>query len=104
MTTNNENGSKIFKALSDTKRLAILELLQSGEKCACDITDCLGIPQSALSYHMKILCAAEIVENRHYGKWIYYKLNQAGTETAIKLLKDLTTIIPNPNNSCRCCK
>lgn len=104
MSTNNEKESKIFKALSDTKRLAILELLQSGEKCACNITDSLNIPQSALSYHMKILCATKIVENRHCGKWIYYKLNQSGTETAIKLLKDLTTTNPNANNNCRCCK
>lgn len=104
MNKNYEKESKIFKALSDTKRLSILKLLQSGEKCACDITNNLNIPQSALSYHMKILCNAQIVENRHDGKWIYYKINKAGSEKIIKFLKNLTIMNHNANNSCRSCK
>lgn len=104
MNKNYEKESKIFKALSDPKRLAILKLLQSGEKCACDITNSLNIPQSALSYHMKILCTAQIVENRHDGKWIYYKTNQARSKETINFLKNLTTIDPNANNSFRSCK
>ena len=48
--------AKIFKALCDEKRLKIISLLRSGEKCACFLIDDMGIGQSALSYHMKILC------------------------------------------------
>ena len=47
---------KIFKAFCDEKRLAIIQLLKSGEKCACVLIEHMNIRQSALSYHMKILC------------------------------------------------
>ena len=40
------NDAKIFKALCDEKRLMILELLQSGEKCACVLIDKMDMGQS----------------------------------------------------------
>ena len=48
--------AKVFKALCDPKRLAILEQLRSGEKCACVLLEPMDLTQSGLSYHMKILC------------------------------------------------
>ena len=62
METKYENMSKIFKALSDTNRLLILNMLRSGEKCACKILEELHIGQSTLSHHMKILCDSGIVK------------------------------------------
>ena len=53
------NDARVFKALCDEKRLAILALLRSGEKCVCDLSEQMKIGQSSLSYHMKILCAAQ---------------------------------------------
>lgn len=82
--------AKIFKALCDEKRLAILNHLKSGEKCACVLIDYMGIGQSALSYHMKILCESGIVTSRQEGKWTHYSLNQKGSEYASKRLLDLT--------------
>ena len=52
---------KIFKALCDTKRLMILDYLKSGEKCACVLIENMNIGQSALSYHMKILCDLSLI-------------------------------------------
>ena len=63
---------KIFKALCDTKRLTILDYLKSGEKCACVLIENMNIGQSALSYHMKILCDSGIVNARQEGKWTHY--------------------------------
>lgn len=82
---------KIFKALSDEKRLFILELLKSGEKCACVLIEKTDISQSALSYHMKILCEAGIVTSRQEGKWTHYRLSRQGQEHAIHCLLELTT-------------
>lgn len=90
-----EKTAKIFKALCDPKRIAIIEILRTGEKCACDLTDTLNIAQSALSYHMKILCESEIVECWYVGKWTHYKISEEGSEFAIKTLKDLTNIKGN---------
>lgn len=86
-----ENTAKIFKAFCDEKRLAVLELLQTGEKCACVLIEKTGISQSALSYHMKILCESEVVESRHDGKWTHYKISSNGSNKAIALLKIITT-------------
>ena len=63
LQTVHQKNAKVFKALCDEKRLAILELLRSGEKCACVLINTLGMGQSAVSYHMKILCESGIVDH-----------------------------------------
>ena len=69
-----QKHAKVFKALCDPNRLAILELLRSGEKCACVLLEQLALRQSGLSYHMKILCESGIVVSRQEGKWTHYRL------------------------------
>lgn len=91
MENNHKRNAKIFKAFCDEKRLAILELLQSGEKCACVLIDQLGIGQSSLSYHMKILCESGVVESRQEGKWTHYRLCKSGSKYAAELVSTLTT-------------
>ena len=86
-----EQHAKIFKAFCDPKRLEILELLKSGEKCACVLLKELNTTQSGLSYHMKILCESKIVTARQEGKWTHYSLNQEGSQYASRLLLELTT-------------
>lgn len=102
MNTIYEHDAKRYKALSDEKRLVILELLRSGEKCACVLIEHMGIAQSALSYHMKILCESNLVKARQDGKWTHYSLNQAGSEYAAKRLLQLTT--PNISQEKTGCK
>ncbi len=94
--------TKIFKALCDTKRLTILDYLKSGEKCACVLIENMKIGQSALSYHMKILCDSGIVTTRQDGKWIHYSLSKSGSEYASKRLLELTT--PSVENQSNCCR
>lgn len=91
MMINYKNDAKIFKALCDEKRLLILELLRSGEKCACVLIDKMNVGQSALSYHMKILCESGIVSSRQDGKWTHYSLNKNGCEYASERLLKITT-------------
>lgn len=86
-----KNDTIIFKALCDEKRLSILELLKGGEKCACVLMKELNIAQSALSYHMKILCESGIVTSRQEGKWTHYTISKSGREYAIKRLTELTS-------------
>ena len=83
--------AKVFKALCDPKRLAILAQLRSGEKCACVLQEPLDLTQSGLSYHMKILCDSGIVIGRQEGKWTHYRLSPAGRDHAVALLQALTT-------------
>jgi len=86
-----ENEAKVFKAFCDPNRLMIIEMLQSGEKCACKLLEELNIVQSTLSHHMKILCESGLVDSNRNGKWMHYSLNKQGFETAIDLLKELST-------------
>ena len=102
MQTVHQRNAKVFKALCDEKRLAILELLRSGEKCACVLIDTLGMGQSAVSYHMKILCESGIVESRQEGKWTHYRLCEAGSQYALELLKQITTP-DTAQGQCACC-
>ena len=91
MDTIHQEHAKIFKALCDAKRLAILEQLRSGEKCACKLQEPLDLTQSGLSSHMKILCDSGIVVSRQEGKWTHYRLSTSGRDYALELLKKLTT-------------
>jgi ArsR family transcriptional regulator, arsenate/arsenite/antimonite-responsive transcriptional repressor len=90
MGTAHQENAAVFKAFCDENRLMILELLRSGEKCACVLLEKLEIGQSTLSYHMKILCDSGVVENRQEGKWTYYKISGEGRRYALELLHSLT--------------
>ena len=66
-----------FKALADTKRLHLLNVLSNkGETCVCDLTDELELPQSKLSYHLKVLMDAGLLMKETRGTWSYYSINE----------------------------
>lgn len=103
LETTYEETTRIFKALCDERRLKVLELLKGGEECACLLLEQLNMAQSSLSYHMKILCDSGIVDSRQDGKWTYYKISESGSDSAIELLKRLTTT-NNIDSISICCK
>lgn len=103
MKTLHQKNAKVFKALCDPKRLAILEQLRSGEKCACVLQEPMELTQSGLSYHMKILCDSGLVESRQEGKWTHYRLSEVGRDKAVELLLSLTTPHTEPENGCPSC-
>lgn len=70
-----ENIAAGFHALSDPLRIRVLELLQHKEQCVCDLCTVLGTTQSKLSFHLKILKEAGLVNSRQQGRWIYYSIN-----------------------------
>lgn len=64
-----------FHALSDSIRIQVLDLLRTRELCVCEIKEILDIPQSKLSFHLKTLREASLVNTRQQGKWTYYSIN-----------------------------
>jgi len=66
--------AKIFNALSDPIRLDIIEFLRDGEKCVCEITPHLKLPQPVVSRHLKILKNAGLVKRRKKATWHMYSL------------------------------
>lgn len=101
----NDHGAdaRIFKAFCDVNRLQILELLRSGEKCACKLLEDLQISQSTLSYHMKILCESGVVVGRTEGKWTHYSISPAGARQALARLAQLTETTGSTPGSGSCC-
>ncbi|OQB13621.1 MAG: Arsenical resistance operon repressor [Firmicutes bacterium ADurb.Bin193] len=99
-----ESKAAVFKALSDGKRLRILELLREGEKCACILIKQMNMPQPTLSYHMKILCESGIVKSRQQGKWTHYRISESGSAYALELLKIITTPISHTKDKKLCYK
>ncbi len=77
MTQPFEQYEKKFKALADQKRLEIMyALCQQGKTCVCDLTEVFSMPQSKLSYHLKILLDAELITKETQGTWSYYHINK----------------------------
>ncbi len=76
MKKNYEQAALLFRALSDTNRLAIIDMIKTEEKCACKILEELQITQPTLSHHMKILCDSGLVNSRREGKWMHYSINK----------------------------
>ncbi len=64
----------VFKALADETRLQILDMLSSGESCACRLLDHFNFKQPTLSYHMKILTESGLVRGVRDGTWMRYSL------------------------------
>ena len=69
--------AKIFKALSDPKRVKIIDMLSCGEMCACVLLKCFEITQPTLAHDMKILNEAGLVKSRRDGKNTFYSLDWA---------------------------
>lgn len=70
-----EDVSLICKALGDSNRLEIVQMLSNGEKCGCRLLERFSITQPTLSHHMKILVECGLVNDRKEGKWHHYSLN-----------------------------
>lgn len=82
-----EGTARLFKALGDETRLAILrQLRERGEVCACDLVACCELAQPTVSHHLKVLRKAGLVKAEKRGLWVYYALNEAQLEAARRLV------------------
>lgn len=66
--------SEFFKMFGDGTRLKIINALMISEMCVCDISALIGMNQSVISHHLKILRAARVIKFRREGKVVYYSL------------------------------
>lgn len=81
---------RVMKALSDPSRVRVLKLLEQKELCVCEIQAVLGLAQSTVSKHMKLLEDAGLVERSRQGSWIIYSLaDDSESEYAKEMLSSL---------------
>ena len=84
-------AARLFHALSDETRLAVLEMLRGGERCVCELQDELDAAQSRLSFHLKVLKEAGLVRDRKEGRWSYYSLVPDTLGVAHDVVRTLAT-------------
>ncbi len=97
-------SAALFHALSDETRLAVVQRLRGGERCVCDLTDLLDAAQSRLSFHLKVLREAGIVDCRKEGRWAYCWLRPeafAALDEATKSLRPTRAAVTASRE--RCC-
>lgn len=75
-----EQARQLLKALADPIRLQVIEALGGGERCVCELTEQLGLAQSKLSFHLKVLKDAGLLADRQSGRWVYYTLRAEAIE------------------------
>lgn len=68
---------EILKVISDNNRLRILNLLYVKELCVCELEYLLGISQSNLSKHLRLMSDADFLESRRQNKFAYYKIKES---------------------------
>ena len=91
--------AKVLRALSDPKRLRIVDMLSCGEQCACRILEAFHITQPTLSHDMRVLQEAGVVKARRDGKNIYYSLDKE----YIKVFEQTLHQIFVEKKDCICC-
>ena len=64
----------MFKALGDPVRLRLLSLIAASgdEACVCDLTEAFDVSGPTISYHLKTLRQAGLVDCERRGTWVYY--------------------------------
>jgi ArsR family transcriptional regulator len=75
--------ASLFKALGDPQRVRVVNLLtNAGEPvCVCDITESLGLSQSTVSFHLKKLINAGLLQREQRGTWAYYSIDSTAMQT-----------------------
>lgn len=101
------NRLDIFKALSNEKRLQILDWLKEPEKnfppqglhipegdsfdksvCVGSIQEKAGISQSTVSHYLDMMQRAGLLESARYGKWTYYRRNEENIQKLAEYIRD----------------
>jgi ArsR family transcriptional regulator len=88
-----EAEARLFKALADPARLRILATLSRADDavCVCDFTSALGLNQSTVSHHLKLLRDADLVRSERRGTWAYYSLTPGASAS---LSAALEAVVP----------
>jgi ArsR family transcriptional regulator len=73
-----ETTARVFKALADPHRVRILNLIaNAGESvCVCDLTGDLELSQPTVSFHLKKLAQAGLLDREQRGVWVHYSVNR----------------------------
>lgn len=78
----------VFRALGDESRMKIIRLLSEKELCAAELLESVGVVQSTLSHHMKVLTETDVVACRKEGKKVFYSIRYETMDRVADWLRD----------------
>ncbi len=84
-----DDATRLLKALANEKRLLILCLLAEGERSVTALNSQLDLSQSALSQHLAVLRADDLVQTRREAQTIYYSIADGPAQRIMKTLHDI---------------
>ncbi|UCC44821.1 MAG: winged helix-turn-helix transcriptional regulator [Candidatus Zixiibacteriota bacterium] len=94
IVVNKRELSIYFKAFSDLSRLTIMELLACKDLTVNEITSQVGLTQSAVSRHLSILRAADVVSATRDGQNVIYSLNKENVSVCCSRFCDGLRVTP----------
>lgn len=81
--------ARSLKALADPARLRLISIVAASEgqeACVCDLIEPIGLGQSTVSHHLKILMDAGFLTRSKRGTWAYYRLVPGALDSISRLL------------------
>lgn len=81
--------NETLKAISDSVRRDILQMLKSGRKSAGEIAEQFNLTGATVSYHLAKLKKADLIVEQKYKNFIYYELNTSVFEEVLTWIYDL---------------
>jgi ArsR family transcriptional regulator, lead/cadmium/zinc/bismuth-responsive transcriptional repressor len=77
--------AETFRALADSSRAKIVFSLLQQELCVCDLAAVVGMSESAVSQHLRVLRNLRLVKTRREGKLVHYSLDDAHVRALLDL-------------------
>lgn len=87
--TNPEKQARIFKVLSVSTRVRMIDLLKNHALCVNALAGALNITPAAVSQHLRILRDAEIVTADKRGYFVHYQVNRKTLDKWNHMLKNI---------------
>jgi DNA-binding transcriptional ArsR family regulator len=82
-----ERMAAVFKVLADPSRCRMVAaLIEAGDICVCDLAATVGMSESSVSHHLRVLRASGLVRARRDGRMVYYSPD----DEHIRQLLDIT--------------
>jgi ArsR family transcriptional regulator, arsenate/arsenite/antimonite-responsive transcriptional repressor len=92
-----------LRALGEPLRWRIAGLLAGEELCVCHLVEELGVPQSLVSHHLRVLRDAGVVEAERFRYWTYYRIRPPALAALAEHLGGLAAGSPAPGTRRRAC-
>jgi len=93
--------AEVIKALAHPSRLAMIDRLEKGEACVCELQKIVNADMSTVSKHLSLMKKAGIVDDRKEGLWVYYRLK---VPCIIRFLGCIETVIEAEKSNINCKK